>query len=79
MKHTLTRFEMNLYEWNFWTTDVVAKFAAWLKENGETRVDKFQSTHPRRVRPAFFVAFMTDVLHFNPRTREGCDGPLSLR
>ena len=40
MKHTLTRFEMNLYDWNFWTADVVAKFAAWLKENGETRVDK---------------------------------------
>ena len=40
MKHTLTRFEMNLYDWNFWTADVVAKFADWLKENGETRVDK---------------------------------------
>ena len=40
MKHTVTRFEMNLYDWNFWTADVVAKFADWLKENGETRVDK---------------------------------------
>ena len=34
MKHTVTRFEMNLYDWNFWTADVVAKFADWLKENG---------------------------------------------
>lgn len=40
MKHTVTRFEQNLYDWNFWTDDVVAKFAAWLKENGETMADK---------------------------------------
>ena len=47
MKHTVTRFEMNLYDWNFWTADVVAKFADWLKENGETRVDK-KSIEKRR-------------------------------
>ena len=44
MKHTVTRFEMNIYDWNFWTADVVTKFAAWLKDNGETRVDKKSKT-----------------------------------
>ena len=44
MKHTVTRFEMNLYDWNFLTAYVVTKFAAWLKDNGETRVDKKSKT-----------------------------------
>ncbi len=33
----------------------------------------FQSTHPRRVRLHMARGAMSSV-HFNPRTREGCDG-----
>lgn len=32
MKHLLTRFEKNLYEWQFWTADVVKDFKSYLKE-----------------------------------------------
>ena len=34
---------------------------------------RFQSTHPRGVRPYTAVAKPLNLLHFNPRTREGCD------
>ncbi len=37
----------------------------------------FQSTHPRRVRPNTEIKFATDKSCFNPRTREGCDIPLT--
>ncbi|WP_277290771.1 hypothetical protein [Streptococcus orisratti] len=40
MKHLLTRFEKNLYEWQFWTADVVKDFKSYLKENGESQADK---------------------------------------
>ena len=33
---------------------------------------KFQSTHPRGVRPFGEISF-TDLTHFNPRTHVGCD------
>ena len=39
MKHTITRFQKNLYEWNFYTNDVEQEFKNFLKENKETRID----------------------------------------
>ena len=36
------------------------------------KICKFQSTHPRGVRPPFFNYFVNS-LHFNPRTHVGCD------
>ncbi|HGK7342990.1 TPA: hypothetical protein ACJ51Q_001802 [Streptococcus suis] len=39
MKKLLTRFEQNLYHWNFWTAKVVTDFKQWLIDNGETRID----------------------------------------
>ena len=36
-------------------------------------VGRFQSTHPHGVRPEV-RALLLDHLHFNPRTRTGCDG-----
>ncbi|HHF7057079.1 hypothetical protein [Streptococcus mutans] len=39
MKHTITRFQKNLYEWNFYTNDVEQEFKDFLKENKETRID----------------------------------------
>ena len=34
--------------------------------------NKFQSTHPRRVRPGILLIILS-AEYFNPRTREGCD------
>ena len=39
----------------------------------EIEVRIFQSTHPRRVRPAMSWSLRRSDSNFNPRTREGCD------
>ena len=49
-----------------------AKGATGLPQDQPPRPSKFQSTHPRRVRP-FAITFSTGIAHFNPHTREGCD------
>ncbi len=36
-------------------------------------VYKFQSTHPRGVRPVLHSWSLAALLYFNPRTHEGCD------
>ena len=40
-----------------------------------TSFRKFQSTHPRGVRPAAAAAWVVGMIGFNPRTRVGCDKP----
>ncbi len=40
---------------------------------------KFQSTHPRGVRPTPTTPGTTYKFGFNPRTRVGCDQPLRLQ
>ena len=43
----------------------------------DSRLPVFQSTHPRGVRPYYLLAVSSE-LGFNPRTRVGCDGFISI-
>ncbi len=63
----------NTYPYREISIHAPARGATRLIQGHEGRWGRFQSTHPRGVRPQTYLSHKFLVIHFNPRTREGCD------
>ncbi|MFM1621711.1 hypothetical protein AB6P15_09000 [Streptococcus mutans] len=62
MKHTITRFQKNLYEWNFYTNDVEQEFKVFLKENKETRIDSKSKIFQNHMMACFAYQYSPSLL-----------------
>lgn len=49
MKHTVTRFEMNLHNFNLWYSTAVYEFIDWLKSNGHSRIDRQSEQYQNKI------------------------------